>query len=162
MSFNKRGVLGEIIITFIATIVIIVILVLFALGSAVLRKSDDTFAGISTPKSNAETGVADYIDHFYDLTVLRSIMTSRDGGEFKTFFGAMQRWDNYNSDKVSDAVSKFKPAEGILLADKTGVVGFYCGANGCVSCTASICGTINTNQFLQFRLSPLNVELKLR
>jgi hypothetical protein len=35
---NKKAVLGEIIITFIATIIIIFILVLFALTSAVLKK----------------------------------------------------------------------------------------------------------------------------
>lgn len=44
---NKRGVIGGFTVTFVATIVIVAILVIFVLGSSAIKKLDSAESGIS-------------------------------------------------------------------------------------------------------------------
>ena len=75
MSFrNKKGVVGTLVTTFVATIVIVFILVAFALGSGVVKALGGSKGGLRVPlKGGVISGdLGDYVVGFVRLVKLRS------------------------------------------------------------------------------------------
>lgn len=75
---SKKAVLGEIIITFIATIVIIFILVLFALASAGVKTLSGERARIDKEYNLKAQEYDSYFNNFGKLTNFRFLLNERD------------------------------------------------------------------------------------
>lgn len=90
MSFrrDKRGVIGSFITTFVATVAIVLILVIFSLGAGVVKSlGGGTQDGLKVP-SEGDVGIGslnDYIVSFVRVVRLRTLVES-DGKEFVVAF----------------------------------------------------------------------------
>lgn len=75
---NKRGMIGSFTVMFVATIVIVLILVIFVLSAGVIKKLDNAGSGISI-LSEEKVGLSDifddYVPKYKELTRLRLDMS---------------------------------------------------------------------------------------
>lgn len=157
MSFNKKGVLGEIIITFIATIIIIFILVIFALASAVLKATDKSkdFEGVKINHPEFESGVGNYMNNnFGNMASLRILLSGEENGE--TFSGGVERLNFGNTVEVMGNVKSLKDAESTVQVEKNDAK-FYCQKTGCWAGTTEFF----PGKFLEFYYSPFNVKITI-
>lgn len=153
MIKNKKAVLGEVIITFIATIIILTVLVLFAMVSAAFKTANNDISGVKINHPGAESDVEKYMGSFNNTAALRNLLSGYDDG--KTFLGEIRRLDGENINEVMSEVGKFKDSGSTVQIEK-GNIKFYCQAECKIGTAEFLPG-----KFLEFYDSPFSVKITI-
>ena len=114
---NKKAVLGGMMTTFIATVVIVAILVIFILLSGSVRSFSNIQSGTRIDK---EYPNLQYIVSFDNLVLLKDLMGSSTGSELKTFEIAMDYWAINWGDS-----SKESKGDPTLFKNKASILGLH-------------------------------------
>lgn len=131
---NRRGVLGEIIITIIGTFVIIIILVLFAFVSSYFKGYEADAPRVD--KYYSGMGFGDYLASFNNQVEFRDLIYGSVNNTL--LINSLCKWDGSDNLSIQSEIMNLKDQSSLIQVEKGGNV-FYC-LNECKNGRAAFTG----------------------
>lgn len=153
---SKKGVTGEIIMTFYATIAIVIILLIFIVFSSLFK----SFGGIS---EGVQISKQELSYEPYNIFYLNSLLNCEGlfNGEKMRFYGVLGKWNDENTEQISAFLAESCKVYYLEAENLRDEKYFWCSSSGCFNNKAPTQYVKDSleGKYLDFQASPYNVKL---